>query len=69
MSIIDKKNKEYKASLILDDKIKEIMIGLLLGDGNLQTFSKTGKTWRLRLIQGGENHFDYINHLRLLFDK
>jgi len=69
VSIIDKKNKEYKASLILDDKIKEIMIGLLLGDGNLQTFSKTGKTWRLRLIQGGENHFDYINHLRLLFDK
>jgi hypothetical protein len=44
------------------------MIGLLLGDGNLQTFSKNGNTWRLRILQGGENHFDYIQHLRLLFD-
>jgi len=44
MPILDKKNKEYKANLILDDRLKEIMVGLLLGDGNLQTFSKTGKT-------------------------
>jgi len=44
MSIIDKKKKEYKSSLILDFNLKEIMIGLLLGDGNLQTFSDTGNT-------------------------
>lgn len=44
------------------------MIGLLLGDGNMQTFSKTGKTWRLRIVQGSENHFDYIKHLRKVFD-
>lgn len=39
-----KKTKEYKANLILDKKLKEIMVGLLLGDGNMQTFSETGKT-------------------------
>jgi LAGLIDADG DNA endonuclease family len=54
--------------LILNDKLKQIMIGLLLGDGNMQTFSKTGKTWRFRILQGGDIHYEYINHLRLLFD-
>jgi len=44
------------------------MIGLLLGDGNMQTFSKTGKTWRFRILQGGENHFEYVTHLRDVFD-
>jgi hypothetical protein len=68
LPIIDKKKKEYKSNLILNNNLKEIMIGLLLGDGNLQTFSKNGNTWRLRILQGGENHFDYIQHLRLLFD-
>lgn len=32
------------------------MISLLLGDGNMQTFSK-GKIWRLKIFQGGD---DYI---------
>lgn len=54
--------------MILNDQLKEIMVGLLLGDGNMQTFSKKGKTWRFRFLQGGENHFDYINHLRNVFD-
>jgi hypothetical protein len=44
MSTIDKKTKEYKANLILDDRLKGILVGLLLGDANMQTFSKTGKT-------------------------
>jgi hypothetical protein len=44
LSINNKKNKNYKSSLVLNNKLKEIMIGLLLGDGNMQTFSKTGKT-------------------------
>jgi len=34
----------------------------------MQTFFNTGKTWRLRIVQGGENHFDYIKHLREIFD-
>lgn len=66
--IVDKKSKNYKTNLILNDRLKEIMVGLLLGDGNMQTFSKTGKTWRFRLLQGGENHFEYINHLRNVFN-
>jgi hypothetical protein len=44
MPIINKKNKEYKLKLVLNDKLKEILIGLLLGDGNMQTFTKIGKT-------------------------
>lgn len=44
------------------------MVGLLLGDGNMQTFSKTGSTWRFRILQGGDNHFEYIKHLREIFD-
>lgn len=54
--------------MILDNHLKEIIVGLLLGDGNMQTFSKDGKTWRLRIIQGGSNHFIYICHLRNLLD-
>lgn len=34
----------------------------------MQIFSKTSKTWRLRIVQGGENHLDYIKHLRDVFD-
>jgi hypothetical protein len=68
LSIINKKSKAYKANLILDKRIKEIMVGLLLGDGNMQTFTQEGKAWRLRILQGGENHFEYIKHLRYLFD-
>jgi hypothetical protein len=68
MTIVNKKNKDYKSKLVLNDKLKEILIGLLLGDGNMQTFTQTGKSWRLRILQGGGIHFEYINHLRKLFD-
>jgi hypothetical protein len=44
------------------------MVGLLLGDGNMQTFTKTGLTWRFRILQGGNNHFEYVKHLREIFD-
>ena len=66
--LINKKSKEYKSNLVLSKELKEIMIGLLLGDGNMQTFSKTGKTGRLRILQGGENHLEYIRHLRNLLN-
>jgi len=68
LSDSNKKSKEYKRNLKLNQNLKEIMVGLLLGDGNMQTFSSSGTTWRLRLLQGGDNHFEYIKHLRLLFD-
>jgi hypothetical protein len=32
---VDKKSKNYKTNLILNDRLKEIMVGLLLGDGNM----------------------------------
>jgi len=54
--------------MVLNEELKQIMVGLLLGDGNMQTFTRTGTTWRLRILQGGNNHFEYINHLRQLFD-
>lgn len=58
----------YKKSLIISTELKEIMVVLLLRNGKMQTFSKIGKTGKLRIIQGGENYLDYINHLRNVFD-
>jgi len=66
---INKKSKVNKGNLVLDRHLKEIMVGLLLGDGNMQTFSKTGSTWRIIILQGGDNHFEYVKHLREIFDK
>lgn len=54
--------------MVLNDKFKEILIGLLLGDGNMQTFTHIGKTWRLLILQGGDVHYEYIHHLRELFN-
>jgi hypothetical protein len=44
MTIVNKKNKDYKSKLVLNHKLKDILIGLLLGDGNMQTFTQTGKS-------------------------
>ena len=38
---------------------QDLLIGTLLGDGNLQTFS--GNTWRYRAIHK-KDHFPYIEH-------
>lgn len=46
-------------------KNKEILIGVLLGDGNLQTYTN-GNTWRARLIQGDKNK-EYLFHLYEVF--
>lgn len=44
---------------------KEALVGLLLGDGNLQTESN-GRNYRLRICQS-EEHKDYVFHLYELF--
>lgn len=65
---MNKKLKLYKESLVLTNDMRGIIVGLLLGDANMQTFTQHGKTWRLRITQGGNNHFEYIQHLRTLLD-
>ena len=65
---MNKKSKFYKDSLVLTNDMRGIIVGLLLGDANLQTFTKHGKTWRLRIVQGGDNHYEYIQHLRTVLD-
>jgi len=46
-------------------KKSDILIGVLLGDASLQTYTH-GKTWRLRFIQS-EIHKDYLFHLHDCF--
>lgn len=50
------KNKNNK-------KLKQILFGILLGNGNLQTYTG-GKTWRVRFIQSNK---DYLFHLYEIF--
>jgi hypothetical protein len=58
--LLIKKNKEYKWKLVLNNKLKEILIDILLGDGNMQTFIQIRKTLRLRILQESDVHFEYI---------
>ena len=44
---------------------REVLVGILLGDPSLQTFSN-GKTYRLRVIQS-EQHKEYLFHLYEIF--
>lgn len=44
----------------LTQKQKDLLVGTLLGDGNLQT-SNNGQTWRYRALHKTE-HFEYIQH-------
>ena len=46
--------------LNLNQEQKDILVGSLLGDGNLQTFSK-GRTWRYRAVHQKE-HRQYIEY-------
>src|SRR4051812_34556981 len=48
--------------MVLSKIQKEILIGTLLGDSNLQTFSKNRNTYRLRYLQKA-SQIEYINHL------
>lgn len=63
-----KTSATYKKSVVLTDHLQAVLVGLLLGDANMQTFSKTGKTWRVRLLQG-EINLEYLRHLRTILDE
>lgn len=54
-----------KTNLKISKKLKLILIGMLLGDANLQSFSN-GKTARLRVIHS-RKQMDYIQHKYNLF--
>lgn len=47
-----------------DPRLNHILIGTLLGDANLQTY--TGYTWRARFLQSDQNK-EYLFHLYDLF--
>lgn len=51
----------YKKTLTLSPKQREILVGILLGDGHLETSNK-GRTYRLKIEQS-ERHRTYIAHL------
>jgi len=53
-----------KIKLTLDQK--DLLIGTLLGDANLQSETK-GRTWRYRSIHRKE-HYDYINHKYIILN-
>lgn len=53
--------KKYKKGLKLTKKQREILIGLILGDGHLETQNK-GRTYRLKVEQS-IRHESYINWL------
>ena len=53
--------------MTLSKQQKEILVGILLGDANLQT-DNGGKTYRLRVLQS-EQHKEYLFHLYEIFKK
>lgn len=56
---------EYKLPLKLSKEQREVLVGLLLGDGCLET-SNGGKTYRLKIEQSAK-HRAYVFHLFGLF--
>tara|TARA_B110001454_G_scaffold215123_1_gene235999 strand:+ start:3172 stop:3483 length:312 start_codon:yes stop_codon:yes gene_type:complete len=48
----------------LTEEQKEVLIGILLGDGHLEQMSQV--TYRLKIEQSAEKS-EYINHLYLIF--
>ncbi len=60
-----KEIEEYKKSLNLTDEQREVLVGLMLGDGHLET-QNGGRTYRLKIEQS-EKHKAYVEHLYRLF--
>ena len=58
--------KAYKEKLKLSDIQREVLVGLLLGDGHLET-ANSGKTYRLKIEQS-EKHKSYVKHLYHIFE-
>lgn len=52
-------NNYRENDLLLTEHQQDLLTGTLLGDGNLQTSSLTGETWRYRAIQKKDHH-DYL---------
>ena len=61
-----KELKEHKKTLKLTKIQREVLIGLLLGDGSMQT-QNDGRTYRLIHVQGGRKKDVYTNHLFQVF--
>ena len=55
----------YKARLKLSSEQKEVLVGLMLGDGHLETQNR-GRTYRLKIEQSAK-HEAYVQHLYELF--
>lgn len=58
--------EEYKNHLELSNDQRDTLIGLLLGDGHLET-QNGGRTYRLKIEQSLK-HLAYVNHLYHLFE-
>jgi hypothetical protein len=58
-----KELKKHKKTLKLTKIQREVLIGLLLGDGSMQN----GRTYRLMHVQGGRKKDVYTNHLFQIF--
>lgn len=57
--------EEYKAGLRFSSVQREVLIGLMLGDGNLESANR-GRTYRLK-IEHSLSQRDYLEHLYSLF--
>ena len=55
----------YKATLQLSEVQREILVGLLLGDGCFETWNG-GRSYRLKIEQGAR-HEAYVKHLHAVF--
>lgn len=58
--------EEYKQNLKLSKHQREALVGLLLGDGHLET-QNGGRTYRLKIEQSNA-HRSYVQHLYELFE-
>lgn len=57
--------EEYKQGLALTERQREVLVGILLGDGCLET-ANGGRTYRLKVEQS-HSHQAYVAHLYELF--
>src|SRR5439155_19368049 len=59
--------EDYKQRLNLTDRQREVLVGLLLGDGCLETANR-GRTYRLKVEQS-HFHQAYVYHLYEVFQE
>lgn len=59
-------SQSYKANLKLTEEQREVLVGILLGDGCLET-QTNGRTYRLKIEQSVQ-HEAYVRHLYDLFE-